>query len=99
MKPRQFAVRAAILGLLVPMVCEATYYVHPYIPGDAGSFTGYGQSSIQLRVLEFGPPPYEVAIIIAESVALNVFLYAAIGWMIGSAYSRRRASKIRTASP
>jgi hypothetical protein len=97
MKPRQFAVRAAILGLLVPMVCEATYYVHPYIPG-AWMFWIW-PSSIQLRVLEFGPPPYEVAIIIAESVALNVFLYAAIGWMIGSAYSRRRASKIRTASP
>jgi hypothetical protein len=97
MKPRRFAARAAILGLLVPLVCETAYYIHPYMAG--AWMLWIWPSSIQLMVLQFDPPPYEVAIIIAESVALNVFLYGAIGWMIGFAYSRRRSARIRTLSP
>jgi hypothetical protein len=97
MKPRQIAARAAVLGLAIPLACEAAFYIHPYMAG--AWMLWIWPSSIQLMVLQLGPPPYEAAIVIAVSVALNVALYAAIGWLIGFAYSRRRSPKMRTLSP
>ena len=93
MTPRQFAVRAAVLGLLVPMVCEAAFYIHPYIAG--AWMLWIWPSSVQLMVLEFRPPPYEVAIIITVSVALNVILYAGIGWLIGWVIVNHAFGKLR----
>jgi hypothetical protein len=80
-KPRRFALCGAMLGLLVPLLVEGIFYIHPFGAGPLVFFLW--PSSIQLMVLEFHPSQFEVGLIYIESIGLNILLYSAAGWLVG----------------
>ena len=82
MTPRRMAGYAAVLGLLVPAVCETAYLLHPSIDGDW--MLPVWPTSFQLVVLDHGPNSWgTIAFVFGVSIGLNVVLYAAIGWLAG----------------
>jgi len=98
MKTRHAAALAGVLGLLVPLVCELVFYVHPFLAGTW--LLWIWPSSIQLMVLEGkGISWVGVIIVFTISIGINVVLYAGVGWLAGFTYSQLRAPKIRTLSP
>ena len=98
MKPRHAAALAAVLGLLVPLVCELVLYIHPYVAGDW--LLWIWPTSLQLMVLyRNGISWVDVITVFTISIGINVVLYAGVGWLAGFAYSQLRPPKIRTLSP
>lgn len=97
MKPRHAATVAAILGLLIPVTCEAVNYVHPYMAGEW--LLWIWPSSLQLLVLGGRRDPWpDVAMVLGISIGINMILYAGIGWVIAFIYSRV-LGRFRTPSP
>jgi hypothetical protein len=97
MKPRHAAALGAVLGLLMPLVCELVLYIHPYVAG--AWLLWIWPSSLQLMVLEGnGISWVSVIIVFTISIAINVVLYAGVGWLAGFVYSKLHPPKIRTSS-
>ena len=91
MRPRHTAALGAILGLLVPLVCEAAEVMHPYLWG--AWLLWIWPSSIQLIVLNSRDPWFVVVMLFAISIGINMLLYAGVGWLTGFVYSRLRSPK------
>lgn len=86
-KPLHGAALGALLGLLVPVAVEAVLFFHPFTAG--GWLLLIWPSSIMTMVLEFHPSRTDVLTILIESIVINVFLYAGVGWCVAFAVRRR----------
>jgi len=49
-------------------------------------------------VLQGRDPWFDVVMVFAISIGINVLLYAGVGWLAGFLYSRLRSPEIRTSS-
>jgi len=96
MKPRPAAALAALLGLVVPLVVEGIFYLHPFMAG--AWLLLIWPSSIMTMAL-FHPSWSDVVFVLTVSTAINIVLYAGVGWFAGFVYSRLGSPEIRTTRP
>jgi hypothetical protein len=78
----------ALLGMLVPLVCEGALRRYP---DSAGPWVFLIWPSYIIAIAHrFSSSTSDVGIILIESIAINVLLYAGIGWIVGLLYSRHQ---------
>ena len=88
MKPRHAAALAALVGLVVPLLCELAIRRNPDVPGVWLLLVW--PSSIVTMAQLFHSSRSSFAIVLIESIAINAIIYAGIGWLVASVSSRRQ---------
>jgi hypothetical protein len=87
MKPRRAAMLAALVGLVVPLLCELAMRINPDVAG-AWVLLVWPSSIVTMAQL-FHSSRSSFAIILIESITINATIYAGIGWFVASIFSRR----------
>jgi hypothetical protein len=88
MKPRHAAMLAALVGLVVPLLFELAMRINPDMAG-AWLLLIWPSSVVTMAQL-FHSSRSSFAMILIESSAVNAIIYAGIGWLVASAFGRRR---------